>query len=277
MKTYEELLSDIEDDIELMGASHIVYSMEENNVITDYDYLPSDSCNVSTTLKDLQENIRRQMLYTKATRHLTEADKNSPKLAVIFPGIGYTADKPLLYYASRLAKKHGYQIHTVSYSNLPGNIKGDSIKMKQTFELAFAQTEQALDTIDWFSYGSILFISKSIGTAISSAYAAKHHLKVRNILFTPLEDTFSFPLQGSIAFHGTADPWAETTSIQALAQQKEVPLFLTRHANHSLETGDIQADISALKITMEQVEHFILKNWGCEKRIVPKKRKTKSL
>ncbi len=51
MKTYEELLSDIEDDIELMGASHIVYSMEENNVITDYDYLPSDSCNISTTLK----------------------------------------------------------------------------------------------------------------------------------------------------------------------------------------------------------------------------------
>lgn len=59
MKTYEELLSDIEDDIELMGASHIVYSMEENNIITDYDYLPSDSCNISTTLKDLQENIRQ--------------------------------------------------------------------------------------------------------------------------------------------------------------------------------------------------------------------------
>ena len=65
MKTYEELLSDIEDDIELMGASHIVYSMEENNIITDYDYLPSDSCNISTTLKDLQENIRQQMLYAK--------------------------------------------------------------------------------------------------------------------------------------------------------------------------------------------------------------------
>lgn len=67
MKTYEELLSDIEDDIELMGASHIVYSMEENNIITDYDYLPSDSCNISTTLKDLQENIRQQMLYAKVS------------------------------------------------------------------------------------------------------------------------------------------------------------------------------------------------------------------
>ena len=29
MKTYEELLSDIEDDMELMGALHIVYAMEE--------------------------------------------------------------------------------------------------------------------------------------------------------------------------------------------------------------------------------------------------------
>ena len=95
MKTYEELLSDIEDDIELMGASHIVYSMEENNIITDYDYLPSDSCNISTTLKDLQENIRQQMLYAKVSSHLADADKTAPKLAVIFPGIGYTADKPL--------------------------------------------------------------------------------------------------------------------------------------------------------------------------------------
>lgn len=29
MKSYEELLSDIEEDMELMGSSHIVYSMEE--------------------------------------------------------------------------------------------------------------------------------------------------------------------------------------------------------------------------------------------------------
>ena len=121
MKTYEELLSDIEDDIELMGASHIVYSMEENNIITDYDYLPSDSCNISTTLKDLQENIRQQMLYAKVSGHLAAADKTAPKLAVIFPGIGYTADKPLLYYTSRLARKHGYQIQTVSYGTLPEN------------------------------------------------------------------------------------------------------------------------------------------------------------
>ena len=258
MKTYEELLSDIEDDMELMGALHIVYAMEENGVLTGYDYLPEEPYTISVTLKDLQEKIHQQMLYDKASSYTYDSDKSAPKLAVIFPGIGYTADKPLLYYTSRLARKHGYQIQTVSYGTLPENIKGDSVKMRQAFDLALAQTEESLRDIDWTSYGSILFISKSIGTAISSAYAAQYNLNVKNILFTPLADTFSFPLQGSIAFHGTADPWAETAAIQTLAEQKEVPLFLTKNANHSLETGDIQTDLSILKTTMDRVERFII-------------------
>ena len=63
MKTYEELLSDIEDDMELMGALHIVYAMEENGVLTGYDYLPEEPYTISVTLKDLQEKIHQQMLY----------------------------------------------------------------------------------------------------------------------------------------------------------------------------------------------------------------------
>ena len=202
MKSYEELLSDIEEDMELMGSSHIVYSMEEDGVVTDYDYLPSDSCTISITLKELQEKLQLQMLYTKVSAHTAGADKNAPKLAVVFPGIGYTADKPLLYYTSRLASKQGYQIRTVSYDNLPENVKGDPEKMKQAFDLALEQTERSLSSIDWNSYGSVLFISKSIGTVISSAYASRHDLTVKSILFTPLAETFSFPLAGSIAFHG---------------------------------------------------------------------------
>ena len=134
MKSYEELLSDIEEDMELMGSSHIVYSMEEDDIVTDYDYLPSDSCTISITLKELQEKL--QLLYTKVSAHTAGAAKNAPKLAVVFPGIGYTADKPLLYYTSRLASKQGYQIRTVSYDNLPENVKGDPEKMKQAFDLA---------------------------------------------------------------------------------------------------------------------------------------------
>ena len=120
------------------------------------------------------------MLYTKVSAHTAGADKNAPKLAVVFPGIGYTADKPLLYYTSRLASKHGYKIRTVSYGTLPENVKGDPEKMKQAFDLALEQTERSLGSIDWNSCGSILFISKSIGTVISSAYASRHDPSVHH-------------------------------------------------------------------------------------------------
>ena len=194
MKSYEELLSDIEEDMELMGSSHIVYHGEEDGIITDYDYLPSDSCTISIPLKELQEKIQLQMLYDKASSHTAEADNNAPKLAVVFPGIGYGPDKPLLYYAARLARNQGYQILNVSYGSLPENVKGDRAKMEQAFELTLKHTEQFLQNVDWHSYGSILFISKSLGTIISSAYASRHNLTVKSILFTPLADTFSFSL-----------------------------------------------------------------------------------
>lgn len=257
MKTYEELLSDIEEDIELMGTSHTVYAGMEDDRIIDYDYLPSDSCTISITLKELQESLHQKLLYEKASHFAASTDKTAPKLAVIFPGIGYTVDKPLLYYSIQLARHYGYQIKSVSYESLPGNIKGDSEKMKQAFDIAFKQTEQLLKDLDWSSYGEILFISKSIGTVIASAYISKYNLVAKSILFTPLTETFQFSLSGAVAFHGTSDPWAKTASICTLAEQKEVPVFLIENANHSLETEDILNNLSILRTTMEHVKHFI--------------------
>ena len=38
------------------------------------------------------------------------------KLAVFFPGIGYTVDKPLLYYSRKLAASAGYDIRLLPYT-----------------------------------------------------------------------------------------------------------------------------------------------------------------
>ena len=37
------------------------------------------------------------------------------KIAVIFPGIGYTAQKPLLYYTASAAQDEGYQLLKLDY------------------------------------------------------------------------------------------------------------------------------------------------------------------
>ena len=42
---------------------------------------------------------------------------NLKKAAVVFPGIGYHTDKPLLYYGKKLAAARGYEIVDVPYGN----------------------------------------------------------------------------------------------------------------------------------------------------------------
>ena len=84
------------------------------------------------------------------------------KLAVIFPGIGYHADKPLLYYSKKLAKNYGFEIVEVPYGNFPKGVKGSPDKMKEAFFAAVKQTEEILKDVDFASCDKLLFISKSI-------------------------------------------------------------------------------------------------------------------
>ena len=175
------------------------------------------------------------------------------KTAVIFPGIGYHTDKPLLYYAKKLAVKYGFEIKEVPYKNHMGNIKGDAKKMREAFESAMAQTEEILENMAWDETEGALFISKSIGTIIAAAYAAKHKLNVRHVYYTPLKETFMFAAPGSgIAFHGTADSWAEDADIEAGCREKDIPLIIIPDANHSLETGSPMRDVSILANVMEE-------------------------
>ncbi len=186
------------------------------------------------------------------------SQKEGKKIACIFPGIGYTCDKPLLYYSEKLLRSLGWDIVRVQYHDLPEKVRGDQEKMHASINLTWEQTKEKLQEIDWTSYSRILFISKSIGTINAVAYSHSNQLPCQHVLFTPLEGTFSFPIPNGIAFHGTADPWADTARLCNLARQKNVPLNIIEGANHSLETGDITLDIRNLGTVMQQVQAFVL-------------------
>lgn len=177
-------------------------------------------------------------------------------LAVLFPGIGYTNDRSLLYFSGRVAVNAGYELLRVTYGGFPPGVKGDREKMKDSFVLAGKQAEEQLRDVRWEEYEEILFISKSIGTVVASAYARERNLAVRSVIFTPLEETFLFLRGDALVFHGTADPWAETAKIRAACEKCGVPLFITEGANHSLETGDAVKDVETLTGVVEKV-----KNW----------------
>lgn len=179
------------------------------------------------------------------------------KLAVIFPGIGYHADKPLLYFSKKLAQAYGYEIEEVPYGNFPANVKGSLEKMEAAFYGALLQTEELLKNVDFSKYDSLLFISKSIGTAVASAYAKEHELTAHHVYYTPVEQTFSFVQEDGVVFHGTKDPWVGTDIVKKACEDKKLPLFITENANHSLETGDIFTDLENLRYIMEETRKYL--------------------
>lgn len=184
------------------------------------------------------------------------------KLAIFFPGIGYHCDKPLLYYSRKLADEAGYKsILTLDYSlagsNITGNIRGDKEKMQQAFSYLYAQAAKQLSSINWQDYDEIVFISKSIGTVIASAFAQHEKISCRQILYTPLCETYDFHPQNAIAFIGTLDPWSNIEKVTDISREQKIPLFLYPDANHSLETKDTLYNIETLRNVMEETKLFL--------------------
>ena len=196
-------------------------------------------------------------------------NKESHKLAVIFPGIGYTADKPLLYFGRRIAVDCGYEIRIMDYKGFPPKVKGDRNRMEESFFIALRQAEEMLAGVDFTEYEDVVFIGKSIGTIVAAKIAADAasgtasdspaKARIRQVLYTPLEDTFRFPIGEAIAFTGDDDPWVgkENSRIPALCQERGIPCRLVPHANHSLESRDVFEDMKELRRVMKETEAFL--------------------
>ena len=74
------------------------------------------------------------------------------RLAVIFPGIGYTADRPLLHFSRRIAAASGYEILIMDYKGFPSKVKGDRKRMEESFGIALTQAEEMLSGVDLTEY-----------------------------------------------------------------------------------------------------------------------------
>ncbi|MBR1664534.1 MAG: alpha/beta hydrolase [Ruminococcus sp.] len=178
------------------------------------------------------------------------------KLCVLFPGIGYNCDKPLLYYTGKMFKKAGYDVIRLSYSGFPEGAKGNDEKMRLCAEHAYEQSVGQLRLAGLDKYDRVVFVGKSIGTVVCARLRQEVCPEAVCIFMTPLEVTFSFGA-GVCAFTGTADPWAETEKIKDLCGRTGTPLKIYEGADHSLETGDTENDLAQLLDVLREVKHYI--------------------
>ena len=178
------------------------------------------------------------------------------KIALIFPGMGYHKDKPLLYYSTRIARNSGYEIIHIEYLGLPPKVF-DAETLEKAGNIAYDCTEKQLKEVDFSGYEDVLFIGKSIGTAVLSRYIKERKISARQIWYTPIEKTFSYATDNTIAFIGENDPASDLDNIRKLAKENVITLYTYPGCNHSLECNDIDTDIANLRDVMEKTEKFI--------------------
>ena len=181
------------------------------------------------------------------------------QLALLFPGMGYHKDKPLLYYAAKLASQYGYESMAVSFHDMPRKLRGNAEMMRTAMELAVQQSMEQLGAVDLAQYSEVVLIGKSIGTIAAGAFAQSCGRAVRQIWYTPLTGSFTFaPEPGTcIAFLGEADPWSDVAALQQKAAEYHVPLYLYPACNHSLESGDVMQNLGVLQDVMQKTAQFL--------------------
>ncbi len=181
------------------------------------------------------------------------------KIAVVFPGVGYTKDRPLLYYSGKLAVKRGYELKHIDFTGLKWSKEKlkDQDFLSKTMKTCLGMTEKALEELSDLSGDEVVFISKSIGTVVATAYAQKKNLKVKQICFSPLELISDYVEEGNAElFCGDADPYADFVSVEKIAADKKLNMHRIVGGNHSLETGDVDKDIDNLKVMMQSIVRF---------------------
>ncbi|MCR5404159.1 MAG: alpha/beta hydrolase [Butyrivibrio sp.] len=183
------------------------------------------------------------------------------KLAVVFPGMGYHIDKPLLYYSKKLAKARGYEVVGISYDFQirAKDIMNDKETKNEAFLHAVSETEKQLASVNYADFKDILFIGKSIGTTVAAYFDRKNGINARQVVFTPVPETFDHLRDNcGVVFHGTADPWCETALAESKCEELHMELFKVAGANHSLETDDPIIDCCRMQGILEKVNDMLV-------------------
>jgi len=169
-------------------------------------------------------------------------------LVILFPGTGYTTDRPLLYYADFTYRAKGYERMPISY--------GDCIRKDLTLDEVIENIKTFIlpqvESIDFAEYDDIVFVSKSIGTIIAGWLADRLGARnIRHIYLTPTSQTLQYITHDkniSMVVSGTKDKFIDADVLKNHCKQEKIKLELIEGACHSLEIlDDISASINILK------------------------------
>jgi hypothetical protein len=180
-----------------------------------------------------------------ALLHENDADR----CVVVLPGMQYSTQAPLLWFAREAAARHGYSVLEV-LDSLP---EGD-----EPFRWARDRARRALDHVERTGAGEIVVVGKSLASAAAGIVADR---LLPAVWLTPLldrapvvEDISRAP-RPALLIGGSADgTWVP----DALADHGLLHVVQLDGLDHSLQRpGDPLASLHALRTVTERVDRFL--------------------
>ncbi|WP_235318429.1 alpha/beta fold hydrolase [Planococcus sp. CAU13] len=194
---------------------------------------------------------------------LIRQEETSSRLAVVLPGAGYTAQAPLLHFATDIYLQKGYDVLNVNYRY--NDSFYDDFTMEELSDAIRFDVGAVIDavTVD-ASYEKFCLIGKSLGTiAMASELKRPMYQGAKAVWLTPLikrpdvfEAMHTFPHQ-ALGFIGDKDPIYDAGLYNQLEANPQLDLRLVPGTDHSLELpGKPIASIEILKEIMAEIEKF---------------------
>ncbi|MBE5931436.1 MAG: hypothetical protein E7268_10360 [Lachnospiraceae bacterium] len=171
------------------------------------------------------------------------------KLAVMFPGVGYTMDFPLLYYASFWYEAKGYEQIHMKYNSIL--FAPNLMKEEKTLK-ARDYIWEKVKNIDFSAYDEVVFFSKSFGTAEAGILAERLGINPVQIYLTPVPTALPYIKAGDTVVIGTADE--VYPECKAYFDEHGIQPMYIEEADHSLEVkGKLFESLEILKNVMKFV------------------------
>lgn len=175
-------------------------------------------------------------------------------LIVLFPGIRYSTDCPLLYYAGAKYKDRGYEVLEIKGYGLDDR----KYSFEEFSEKARKSVREQLQTTDFSQYREVVFAAKSMGTVLAlwaEEYFELSH--VVHVLLTPINLTLSLldeTKKVRFIVSGTADKMIDAGKLRAVCEKYHFPLRMIKHVGHGLEMpGNVYKSIDILKAVVKQM------------------------
>ena len=194
-----------------------------------------------------------------------QQERASEKLAIMYPGLRYSCDKPLLYYTTELLLSRGYDVLQL-WSNYGSSEFNQLSQAEQTVQLI--QDGHALlnSGIQSGTYSQRLLCGKSLGT-LTMAFILNEDQNLTSattVWFTPLihlppvsQAILNIEAPAFVA-GSQADSTFSAGPADQIISMSAATTFVIDHADHSLEIpGDTLNSLQILNQIMVKLSEFI--------------------